>query len=644
MKWLRKGAPHPVLAGIVIASAVFCLAVLCWRAGLFQRAELFVYDRFLTWRPAQPAVDSRITVVAITEEDIQRLKTFPVPDATLAAVLESVASNGPAAVGVDLFRDLQVGSAAEAERLSRVFHDHPNLLAIQRLGLGNAPSVAPPPFMGDIMEQVGFNDFSVDYRIDETARRALLIMDEGQNYYSMSLLAAMLFLQPRGMELEQDPAAPDRLRLGKAELRPFETNDGAYVGADARGYQVLLDFKGPRVFPVFTLHDVLEGKVPAEKVRGKVVLIGAIASSLKDALSTPLGERYPGVQLHAHVVDQLLRMALDGEPCLGTWSEWQEAFWILFWCAAGAVTGSFLRSPLFLSVALGGAELALFGSAWLAFRADWWLLVIAPGAAFAGAAVLTTSYGAYLERRERMLLMQLFSRHVSAEIAHTIWEQRDQFLEGGRPRSQKLTATVLFTDLKGFSTTSEGMPPERLIAWLNEYMEAMTAVVFQCGGVVNKFIGDSVMAIFGVPLARTAQEEIRLDAINAVRCALEMGRRLQGLNGKWSQEGMPTAAMRVGIFTGELVAGSLGSSERLEYTVIGDTVNTASRLESADKDSADPDMVDNPCRILVGESTRVLLGDAFDARQIGAMALRGKKEKITVFLVKGERIADKLET
>src|SRR4029077_16818754 len=129
-----------------------------------------------------------------------------------------------------------------------------------------------------------------------------------------------------------------------------------------------------------------------------------------------------------------------------------------------------------------------------------------------------------------------------------------------RPHPQKLTATVLFTDLKGFSTTSEGLSPEHLMNWLNEYMSAMANVVMANHGVVEKYIGDSVMGLFGAPLARSSQKEIAEDARNAVRCALEMGEEMERLNSEWKSTGLPAWTMRVGIHTGTLVAGSLGSA------------------------------------------------------------------------------------
>ncbi|MEO5358743.1 MAG: adenylate/guanylate cyclase domain-containing protein [Nitrospirae bacterium YQR-1] len=248
---------------------------------------------------------------------------------------------------------------------------------------------------------------------------------------------------------------------------------------------------------------------------------------------------------------------------------------------------------------------------------------------------ITTAYMSQREKAERNLIMKLFGKHVSKSVAQAIWENRDEFIKDGRLPSKKLTATVLFTDLKGFTSVSEKFDAAGLMDWLNEYMDAMTGMVLNHGGVVNKYIGDAVMAIFGVPFERTTEIEISEDAINAVECALGMEQELIRLNQLWEKQGLPNTSMRVGIFTGPLVAGCIGSSERLEYTVIGDTVNTASRLESFDKDTQDEEFAGRPCRILIGESTYKYTGDRFYSKRVGEVSLKGKSEKIIVYRIGG---------
>jgi adenylate cyclase len=389
-----------------------------------------------------------------------------------------------------------------------------------------------------------------------------------------------------------------------------------------------------------------------------VVLVGMTASSVKDYLTTPIPADTPqrrdperlkpqsvpwfGVDIHAAAVDQLLRMALKGDRPTRFWPDWGEALWVLLWALLGGGLGLWFRSPWkLLPCALLGAGL-LFLIVALAFRADWWLPFVPSLGAWTLAAFAVTSYVTYLERADRQVVMRLFADHVSPEVAQTLWDNRQLFLEGGKIRSREITATVLFTDLAGFSTISEKMTAAQVMTWLNELMDALTDCVRANGGYVSKYIGDSVMAVFGAPVPSQTEAEFRGDAQNAVRCALAMRRALAGLNRRWREQGMSAVGMRVGVCTGPLIAGSLGkastaqSEGRLEYTVIGDTVNTASRLESFDKDVADDDIAADNCRILIGQSTLELLEGRFRTRQIGTEPLKGKDERVVVHGVIGE--------
>ena len=236
--------------------------------------------------------------------------------------------------------------------------------------------------------------------------------------------------------------------------------------------------------------------------------------------------------------------------------------------------------------------------------------------------------------------MKLYSRHVSKEIAETIWENRNSFLEGQRPLAQKLVVTVLFTDLKGFSSIAERMEPAELYGWLNRYLGTMAQVIQEHGGVLKQFTGDGILALFGVPVPHTDVREQAKDASAAVHCALAMGRRLVALNHEWTEDGLPPVAMRAGLCTGEVAAGSVGSDDRFEYAVIGDVVNTAARLESYDKSLADPASLPNRCRILVGGPTHELLNGRFISQEIGLLQVKGKANKVSVFQI----ISDDLTT
>jgi adenylate cyclase len=239
-----------------------------------------------------------------------------------------------------------------------------------------------------------------------------------------------------------------------------------------------------------------------------------------------------------------------------------------------------------------------------------------------------TAYIAYTEREDHQTVMHLLGQHVSPKIAQAIWRDRNQLLKDGELLGQKITATVLFTDLKGFTTITERTDPETLMVWLNDYMNVMSQSVLNHDGVVDKFIGDAVMAVFGIPIPSTTPEDIAKDAIAAVSCALDMGAKLRSLNQQWQQQGLPTVAMRVGIATGTVVSGSVGSSQRLNYTTIGDSVNIAARLESYDK-SLDGGI----CRILISEETYLHIQNNFPTQFIGSVQLKGREQSVKIYQV-----------
>jgi class 3 adenylate cyclase len=242
-----------------------------------------------------------------------------------------------------------------------------------------------------------------------------------------------------------------------------------------------------------------------------------------------------------------------------------------------------------------------------------------------------------LERAQRSELMRIFSRHVSDEVAEEMWRARAEFQNDSRPRPVELSATVLFSDIRGFTSISEKLEPQVLFDWLNLYMEEMAKVVAEHRGMVNKYIGDSIMAVFGTPIPRTTEEEIKQDAVRAADCALAMGEALKVLNEEFKQRGWPTIEIRIGINTGPLTAGTLGSAQRLEYTVIGDTVNSAARLEQL-CDVGDSNTPDSSCRLLIGEPTARRLGAQHKIKAMSIQLLKGKTEEISVFLLEGRLI------
>ena len=261
-----------------------------------------------------------------------------------------------------------------------------------------------------------------------------------------------------------------------------------------------------------------------------------------------------------------------------------------------------------------------------------WVPFIPPVLGWMVNAMVVTALISNREKQDRAVLMSLFSRHVSPQVAQAVWAQRDQFLENGRLRPQKLVVTTLFSDIEGFTPVAESMEPHKLLDWLNTYLETMVTIIADHGGVVDDYYGDMIKADFGVLTAGQTEEDIKREAKNAVRCAMTMEQEMIRLNAQWQQEGLPAVRMRIGINTGPVVAGSLGSAQRLKFTTVGDSVNIAARLESFQKESLETWAEEEVCRILIGEMTKHYLGDhPWGLQEVGAVTLKGKANTIPVY-------------
>jgi adenylate cyclase len=609
------------------------LVLLLRLTGWLQPLEWMALDQFFRLRPPEPP-DSRIVIVGINEDDLRHTRRWPIDDATLARLLQKIRQQQPRAIGLDLYRDFPVEPGYQ--ELVAVFKTTPNLIGIEKKGGRDDRSIAPPPMLKQ-QQQVASNDIVEDG--DGKIRRGMLYWsspDGSEFLESLGLRLALFYLEAHNIAPKAADTHPDYLQLGQAVFPIFEANDGSYVGADAGGYQVLLNFRGPsRTFQTVSMLDVLQGRVPDGVLRDRIVFVGPTAESLKDFFYTPYSgnsittpERMAGVEVQANLSSQILSAALDGRGGIRVWSDSLEHLWIALWTCVGAGVSWLVRSPRWATISMVLAQGSLVFGCYLAFLNGWWVPVIPPAMALTMAATVLTGYTAYREREERKIIMNLFERHVTTDIAEAIWRDRAQLLREGRLPGRKLTATVLFTDLKDFSTITERTDPEALMLWLNEYMEAMTQIVLDYGGVIDKFIGDSIMAVFGVPIARATEEAIAQDAVKAVGCAVKMACTLESLNQQWKSRGLPTTSMRVGISTGSVLTGSLGGKQRIDYTTIGDSVNVAARLESYDK-SLDGGI----CRILISADTYALVQRRFPTRAIGSVQLKGREQPTKIYQV-----------
>lgn len=615
------------LAGCLAIAAFAAIAVTCLQNwGALQGLELYAYDQVLLLRP-NALIDQRITVIGETEADIRRYG-HPLPDQILADALLRLEQAEARVVGVDKYRD--AGVPPGSEKLNSVLRQYENIVWIFFSGNLSGEYIAPPPALADKPEQTGFSDVLEDG--DGVLRRGLLFLDVGgKSHYSFPLLIALHYLAKENIGAETGENGD--LRLNGVGLPRIGGRFGAYARIDTGGYQVMLEYPGlPQAFKFYALSDLLDGLVPAEALKDKIVLLGGTAPSLQDYRLLPREFRQYGVQQHGYFVSQLLNTAIKQSPPLRALPDNVEAIYLFFWALAGSWVGLRRVGMYWVLLAIGIEFVALIALNVLLFNQGWWLPMIAPLFGWACSVGLSMLFFSSRERAERRQLMQLFASHVSAEVADRLWESREQFFREGGVRPDTLTATVLFTDLCNFTTVAENMEPLVLMKWLNQYMEEISGCIIEQGGVINKYIGDAVMAVFGVPIKSETEAAIAADAQRAVQCAMEFSERLRLLNQRWQSEGLPTITMRTGICTGSLVAGSLGGSLRREYTVIGDTVNTAARLESYDKSFAQPDL-QQPCRILIGETTYQLVRHLYQARMVGECQLKGKNKFSKIYQI-----------
>ena len=391
--------------------------------------------------------------------------------------------------------------------------------------------------------------------------------------------------------------------------------------------QVLLNFHGPfetadghPTYPSYSFFNVLlsennasSGDAPVidpAVFRDKIVFIGTSANGLSDILTTPFkGGGMPGVQLHAALADDVLSGRFMRRASQRTD--------IALMVAAGVLAGVIATAlPVGWAVPLISVIAVVFG-AWATREIGHgvWIGVVAPSAAAAMATFEGVAWQYFVEGQQKREVKRLFGRYVSKDVFNHLIANPSLARLGGQRREM----TVLFSDLRGFTTASEKGAPEDVVAQLNEYFSAMVDVVFRHHGTLDKFVGDMVMALFGAPLPDARHAD------HAVAAALEMSRVLEALNDRWRIAGKPPLDLGIGINSGEMIAGNIGSDAIMSYTVIGDAVNLGARLESLNKEYG--------TRILISAETRSRLTTGVQTRRIGDVVVKGRTQAVEVFEV-----------
>ena len=443
---------------------------------------------------------------------------------------------------------------------------------------------------------------------DGVSRRVPMILEfEGAYYESLSLAVVRLLLgQPK---LEPGYAPGSFMSKGYSGLEWLKVGPLTVPVDDS--VSALIPYRGKKFsFPYISLADVIKGRVEPAALKGKIALIGTSAPGLFDLRSTPVDSVYPGVEIHANLIAGMLDRALKEKPAfmLGA-----EVILLVFGGVTLAVLIPMLSALWATGVALGGLILILALNYVVWSRADMVVPLAASVLMIGALYVMNMAYGYFVESRSKRQFAELFGQYVPPELVDKMAEDPSKY--NMEPRSAELT--ILFADVRGFTGISEALRPEELREYINEYLTDMSSIIrSRYRGTLDKYIGDAIMAFWGAPVD-DAQH-----ARNAVLAALEMQKERQVLNAKFAARGWPTLKIGVGLNSGAVRVGDMGSQVRRAYTAMGDAVNVASRLESRTKSYG--------VGILVGEATRALVKDVV-FREVDRVKVKGKDEAIVIY-------------
>jgi adenylate cyclase len=483
-----------------------------------------------------------------------------------------------------------------------------------------------PPFSELARAARGIGHGRQAYDADGPWRRSVPFVDVAGRIVPSLPYAA--FLAARGVSPEQVSASRASLHLGDVRVPWIEQVVPDYYGPSPTVWRPLVPYRGPALrsngqptFPSYSAQDLLlaeqqliDGATPSldpTTFRDRIVVVGATAEGLKDFFSTPFGEgRMPGPEVHANILDGLLTNRAIA-PATAAQSVAVTAVPAFAIAATGVLAGPWITAAVTVAV--------IAATVWYATQAlggGLWLPLVVPAMACLLTFLADLAWSYFVEGREKRRVKRLFSRYVSKDVYQQLLANPNDAALGGERREM----SVLFSDMRGFTTLSESGEAEDLVRQLNQYFTRMVEVVFAHRGTVDKFVGDMVMALYGAPLDDPDHAD------HAVETALAMVRELEQLNRLWKVEGRAVLDIGIGISTGEMIAGNIGSDTIMSYTVIGDNVNLGARLESLNKDFG--------TRILISEATRRQLKGAFDLRSMGEVVVKGKTRPVQVFEVR----------
>jgi adenylate cyclase len=494
----------------------------------------------------------------------------------------------------------------EAGRI-KVIHIYENQYLVPRGAEANAPDFTAAV----ASERGGAGFFNVTVDADSVVRRLPLAIPYGRDtnranwdfYPSLDVQAIRLFLGLRDEDM--------KLNYGDAGITTLQFGADLTVHPDDLS-RLLVNFHGPsQTYPYVSFADVALSKFQPGTFRDKIVLIGASATGIGDLRATPFGGiDFPGVEIHANLIDNILnqQFLIHQGPQVLT----DIGFIFLFGLPVGlwlaVVQPRWMAAGLLLLVAFAGI---VYG----AFLHGWWLNFIVPALfTLVPNVSLVALYRVFFEEQEKRKIRGAFQQYVSPEVIRRLLS------DPARVRPRKTEVTVLFSDIRGFTTISEKLDAQELAGLLNAYLTDMTKIIFRHQGTLDKYIGDAVMAIWGAPFDAPDH------AAKCCQAAVDMLSKLIDLQKDWRARGYPDLDIGIGINTGTASVGNMGSSLRYGYTAMGDSVNLASRLEGLNKEYG--------TRIVVSEFTRrEIRSDELLFRELDLIRVKGKLQPVTIFEV-----------
>ena len=654
-RWARSLASAPRWAIGLGIIAVFVLASLAGaeRVPVIAKLEAMTYDARLALAPRR-APDPQVAIVDIDEASIARVGRWPWPRDTLARLADALFDrhqarlvafdvlfpepdlSGNAAALDDLarraLRDTPDARAALAELKSRADHDarfatalsgRLTVLAFGFTASEQAVGRLPAPAFGEadlggraipiapesgytanlpVLQRAATTGGHLDpaFDPDGVVRRVPMVKRYGDGYYAALALATVA------------------AAVEAKSVRPVFDANGDLASFDAGGLEVpvardgtaLVPFRGPPgSFRSYPAADVLDGRVAPDAFAGAIVLVGTSAKGLQDLRSTPLAPDFPGVEIHASLVSGMLEGDMRSVPAGA------RELAALIALAAGLVAVFALpwRRPL-----AGLAGILALGAAVVGVNLWFWtrehaVVALAPALAMLSALLVWNLLSGFLrEARETRALADMFGEYVPPERVAQMRASGQRFSMEGESREM----SVLFSDIRDFTSHSERLSPRELSALLNDYLSAMTTAIHERRGTVDKYVGDAIMAFWGAPVANAAH------AADAVRAALAMQRAMPAIRERYAARGWPAISMGVGVNGGAMSVGDMGSRFRKAYTVLGDAVNLASRLEGLTKVYGVP--------ILCGEATRAA-ADGFVWREVDRVRVKGRAGAVAIF-------------